>query len=66
MFKTSQPGPEERSKKDRIVRESEESENTFDTLVEFSQWLDEQLLKLESGHEGFTTSNSIRSFLKRK
>jgi hypothetical protein len=64
MFKTSQPTPE-RSKNDRIAFEPESTGNSFETLIEFSNWLDEQLLKLESGHEGFTTSQSIRSFFKR-
>ena len=40
-------------------------EAKFETLVDFSNWIDEQLVKLESGNENFTTSQSMRLFFKR-
>jgi len=63
MFKTSQPNPE-RSHKDR-VNELGKTEPQFETLVDFSNWIDLQLSKLESKHQQFSTADSIRLFFKR-
>lgn len=64
MFKTSQPSPE-RSKRDRIIEELGNTKPIFESHVEFSNWIDEQLLELESNHQEFFTSQSMRSFFKR-
>ena len=63
MFKTSQPNPDGPNR-DRNV-ENRESEPQFETLVDFSNWLDDQLAELESQHEEFRTSKSMRYFFKR-
>ncbi len=63
MFKTSQPNPEG-SKKDSVEKKRN-PEAEFETLVDFSNWLDEQLFELESNHEQFFTSVSVRNFFKR-
>jgi len=63
MFKTSQPNSD-RPQDERTAKNSK-SESTFETLEEFSAWLDEQLLIVESQHEGFQTSTSVRKFFNR-
>ena len=37
----------------------------FETLNDFSDWLETQLGSLEVKHQGFATLSSVRSFLKR-
>ncbi|MFT5301043.1 MAG: hypothetical protein ACI814_001827 [Mariniblastus sp.] len=63
MFKTSQPNPERSN--DQSPVENRGAEPQFETLVDFSKWLNEQLAELESQHEEFLTSDSMRSFFKR-
>jgi hypothetical protein len=73
MFKTSQPNPDRSKNADHSTNESVENKrpsrnvpnSEFETLVDFSKWIDEQLLNLESNHEQFFTSESVRNFFKR-
>lgn len=64
MFKTSQPNPE-KSKSERILAELGETVPIFESRAKFSQWIDEQLLILESNHQQFFTSKSQRSYFDR-
>ncbi len=64
MFKATQPNPD-RSNPIRIGIDQGKANPEFKTLNEFSVWLDGQLLVLESSHDNFVTSKSVRKFLKR-
>ncbi len=37
----------------------------FDSLQDFSNWIETQLIFLEAKHRDFATLNSVRGFLKR-
>ena len=64
MFKTGQPSPE-KSKREQLIEELGKTEPIFESIVEFSHWVDEQLTKLEADNQQFFTSKSMRSFFKR-
>jgi len=68
MFKTSQPNSD-RPSDDRTAGQNRNSDNQtdpqFKTLDEFSDWIDAQLLIVESKHDGFQTSESVRKFFSR-
>lgn len=63
MFKTSQPNSD--LPNDDQTAKGNPTEPQFKTLEEFSAWLDEQLLIVESKHDGFQTSQSVRKFFSR-
>jgi len=63
MFKTSQPNPD--LSNDGRPPQGNPTGPQFKTLDEFSAWLDEQLLIIESKHDGFQTSQSVRKFFSR-
>jgi len=62
MFKTSQPNSDRPRDKQT---NGNSTEPQFKTLDEFSAWLDEQLLIVESKHDGFQTCESVRKFFNR-
>ncbi len=64
MYKTSQPNPE-KSQNDRGIVDFSKAEPQFETIVDFSEWIEEQLSKLELRHQRFSTSDSVRLFFKR-
>ena len=63
MFKTSQPNSGQ-NRRD-VNQTNDQANNQFKTLEEFSAWIDEQLLIVESKHDGFLTSQSVREFFNR-
>lgn len=64
MFKTSQPNPENPGK-ERIKNETRDALPVFESRADFSKWIDEQLLKLESSQKEFLTLQSKRVFFDR-
>lgn len=64
MFETTQPSPDQ-SQNDWSNQELGNSQPEFASIVEFSEWIDEQLSILESKHQEFFTVKSLRSFLNR-
>jgi len=63
MFKTSQPNSDR--PRDERTANGNPTESEFKTLEEFSAWIDEQLLIVESKHDGFQTCTSVRQFFNR-
>ena len=54
------------SPNDRVEKYANSPRGTgFETLNDFSDWLETQLKSLEAKHQDFATLSSVRSFLKR-
>ena len=63
MFKTSQPNSDHPS--DDQTLKAKQTDPQFKNLEEFSDWIDAQLQIIESKHDGFQTSESVRKFFSR-